>query len=230
MKKCMLMFFVMFLSLLNVDASSAGGSEIEIEGIELISKKSISYNEVLEIEYQLVPRDTDQNTIFWNVIDLIDGVTADFVDGNLTTSCSGTVKIRFKNDTDESVKVRIIAENKENEIKEIIEVQVNDKIHTEKLLSKAVEIEEKIISLPKEITSENYSEVTDLLEQIESLFYLTETVEEFVSEDLIEKYEFVIKEVNDFEEEKITIDTIIIIILLMLSFIFGLIIIFKKEK
>lgn len=231
MKKVVLVFLVMFISLVSTNASTGNvPSGIKLEDIKITSKDVVSYNGAIEVEYELIPRDADSKDIIWSVSTLESGVTVNFVDGNKTNKSSGKMGIQFKNETKEVVKVFVTAKN--GNVSKKFEVSIeSEEATTERVTTENVKkIEDLINELPKEVNNSNYNEVESNLEKIDSLIYENKDIEKLIDEELIDKYDYVIEKFEEYEENSQTIVTIVTIVLLVLSFILGLFVIFKKEK
>jgi hypothetical protein len=228
MKKFLLGLFVMFTFIASVSAAS-GGSYIYLEGIELKNYETAPYNGVLEVEYKLVPVDANNKTVTWSVSNLKQGVTATFTNGNKTSNGNGKISIQFKNETEEVVTVKLTA--KAGNITKTVDVKVeNEKATNERETTEAVNKIEKLIEdLPKSIDSKNYDSVGEILEEIKDLIESKEDLEELIDSELLSKYNNMISEYESYEGENNT-GTIIIIIVLGLSFLLGLFLIFKKEE
>lgn len=228
MKKILLGLFVMFTFIASVSAAS-GDSYIPLEGIELKNYETAPYNGVLEVEYKLVPVDANNKTVTWSISNLKNGVTATFTNGNKTSNGNGKISIQFKNETEEVVTVKLTA--KAGNITKTVDVKVeNEKATNERETTEAVNKIEKLIEdLPKSIDSKNYDSVGEILEEIKDLIESKEDLEELIDSELLSKYNNMISEYESYEGENNT-GTIIIIIVLGLSFLLGLFLIFKKEE
>lgn len=230
MKKVLLVLLVMFVSLMTVHASTSSSSTIKLEGVNITADSTVAYNGTLDVKYDLNPVDADNKNVTWSVSNLVEGVTATFVDGNTTNASTGNLKISFSNATSDVQKVTLTAKDSTNNELKSIEVSVQTKDATTNLENKAKEIENLISKLPEEITSNNYDDVNKKLNDIEKILNANVGVEDFVSKDSITKYDDMVNKFASYKNKSITMGTIVTMVILGLSFIFGLFIIFKKEE
>jgi hypothetical protein len=222
MKKFLLGLFVMFLCTFTVNASVSGPSKIEVEGIDITAKSTVSHDGTLSISYDVSPKDADDKTIIWSS-SKADNLTVTF-DYNKTTSATGTVKVTFNNKNANPVKVIITAEDSTGKITKSIEVTVQDQQTTTNLESNAKDIEELIKTLDNKITKENYSKTEETLGEIDTLFEENDGVKDFVDDALMIRYEDVKEKFENYKDSSdmtITAGTIVTIVILVLSFIFG---------
>jgi ElaB/YqjD/DUF883 family membrane-anchored ribosome-binding protein len=228
MKKFLLGLVIMFISIASVNAASSGSEPIVLEDIEIKNYEVASFEEVLEVEYKLIPSDVENKTITWSISGLVKGVTATFVDGNKTNEASGKISIEFKNTTEESKTVKLTA--KSGSVTKTVEVKIEVEEDTDnrELLEAKEEVESLINDLPESIDSSNYDSTVALIEDIESILDSKEEVKDLLDAELLNKYDEVVAEVNSYVEEN-NFGTIVIIVILALSFLLGLFMIFKKE-
>lgn len=226
MKK-ILVVLIALLSTISVQASSFNPNVL-LEDIELKNYSIAAYEGVLEIEYKLVPLDADDKNVTWSISGVKDGVSAIFKDGNVTKTSSGKMKLELKNTTNEVV--TLVLNVKSGKISKSVEIKLENKNTTEdRVREESIEkVEELITNLPTKVTKDNYEEVRDSIMEIKRLLEENDIEDEIESSSL-DKYEIVNEELTNFERNGNT-GTIIIVVILVLSFVLGLYLIFKKEE
>ena len=228
MKKVLLTLVLLFGFVFNVNASVSGSvGNIKIEDIKIEIQDDISYNEEVEIDYSINPRDASNKNLVWSVTGVKKGVTVEFTSSKNTNVSDGTLSIKVNNTTDENVTLKLIAKQNNKTIS-TTSFTVESKEYTITRITR--EVNELISSLDEEINKNNYEENKEILEEIEELLK-DEEIRELIDEESIEKYE----NVNELvlKQEKKLNKNIIKIISIVLIVIFAGVIFFvflKEDK
>lgn len=230
MKKYLLGLSIIFLFLVSVDASTgANNLKIKLEDVVIKSNSYVEYNGILEIKYEIKPSDADNKELIWSYSDN-EKVEVIFINGNKTSKVSDTLKIDINNETEKTVKMNIIV--KSGSFKKSIVIFAESKSATLERNEKVEidKVESMIKKLPSEITEENEETTENNIESIKSIFSKNKELKSKINADLIDKYELAIDEYKNYREICEISGTIIIIVMLGITFIICSCIILKKEK
>ena len=201
MKKILLGIIALFMAV-TVNASTAENvTYIKIEDIKVTLKENIGYNEKLRIDYKINPLDASNTKLVWSVSGLKNGISAEFETNTETTKEEGTIKINLKNSLDEEVTLKLIAKQ-------------DDKVVSETTLK----VEAKNTTIER-VTNE----INDALEN-------NSEVEELLDKDLLAKYEDAKVAMDKYEQIQGKTFTIVISIVLVVIFIMGMYLVFKKDE
>lgn len=226
MKK--ILFTIALLVMTLSVSASTGTSEknINIENIKVTIPEAIGYNEELKVQYTINPLDASNTNLDWSITGTKTGVTAEF-SSKITTTSEGELTIKINNTTDKEVSLKLVAKQNGKTI-----TTTELKIETKDVTIERVtgEVTDLINGLDEKINKKNYEENKEALEKIEKSLNANKEVEELVDKDLLVKYDDVQNSMTKYEESQGKTLTIIISIVLVLLFIFGMFLIFKKEE
>ena len=212
MKKILLGIIALFMAV-TVNASTAENvTYIKIEDIKVTLKENIGYNEKLRIDYKINP---------------LDGISAEFETNTETTKEEGTIKINLKNSLDEEVTLKLIAKQDDKVVSETT-LKVEAKNTTIERVTK--EVKEAINKLDTNLTKKNYEENKELLNEINDALENNSEVEELLDKDLLAKYEDAKVAMDKYEQIQGKTFTIVISIVLVVIFIMGMYLVFKKDE
>lgn len=227
MKKILLGIAMLFVAF-TVNATTGGKvSNIGIEDIKVTIPENIGYNEKLEVEYTINPKDASNVKLLWDVTGVKKGVTVEFVSEKETKSATGSFVVNINNTTEKEVTLKLVAKQN-NKVLSTTELKVEAK---EKTISRVTgEVTELITELDEKINKKNYEDNKDSLDKIETSLENNEEIENLIEEDLLTKYENVKTSLTEYEENQGKTFTIIISVVLVALFTVGMFLIFKKEE
>lgn len=227
MKKILLGIIALFMAV-TVNASTAENvTYIKIEDIKVTLKENIGYNEKLRIDYKINPLDASNTKLAWSVSGLKNGISAEFETNTETTKEEGTIKINLKNSLDEEVTLKLIAKQDDKVVSETT-LKVEAKNTTIERVTK--EVKEAINKLDTNLTKKNYEENKELLNEINDALENNSEVEELLDKDLLAKYEDAKVAMDKYEQIQGKTFTIVISIVLVVIFIMGMYLVFKKDE
>ena len=200
---------------------------IKIEDIKVTLKENIGYNEKLRIDYKINPLDASNTKLVWSVSGLKNGISAEFETNTETTKEEGTIKINLKNSLDEEVTLKLIAKQDDKVVSETT-LKVEAKNTTIERVTK--EVKEAINKLDTNLTKKNYEENKELLNEINDALENNSEVEELLDKDLLAKYEDAKVAMDKYEQIQGKTFTIVISIVLVVIFIMGMYLVFKKDE
>lgn len=226
MKKFLLSLFVLF-SFITVSASTSGNvSNIKIENIEVKVQEKIGYNEELEINYSINPRDAKNLNLVWEVSGTKKGVTVEFVSSNSTNTPDGTITIKINNTLDKEVELTLKAKQNGKVLSSTkLLVETKEETNT-RVIS---EVTDLINKLDEKITNDNYENNLDMINEISDLLEKNSEIKDELEDELLEKYETVKTLVNDFDVNGNKTFVLIVSVILVVIFSVLIIWIFLKE-
>ena len=225
MKKFLLSLFVLF-SFVTVSASTGGSvSNIKIENIEVKVQEEIGYNEELEISYSINPRDAKNLNLVWEVTGTKKGVSVEFISSNSTNTADGTVTIKVNNTLDKEVTLTLKAKQN-GKVLSSTKLVVENKEETVNRL--VTEVTALINNLDEKINKKNYEQNLETIEEITELLENNPEIEDELEESLLNKYETVKTNVNDYSENN-KLFVLIVSVILVIIFSILVIWIFMKE-
>ncbi len=226
MKKFLLSLFVLF-SFITVSASTSGNvSNIKIENIEVKVQEKIGYNEELEINYSINPRDAKNLNLVWEVSGTKKGVTVEFVSSNSSNTSDGTITIKINNTLDKEVELTLKAKQNGKVLSSTkLKVETKEETNT-RVIS---EVTDLINKLDEKITNDNYEDNLDMINEISDLLEKNSEIKDELEDELLEKYETVKTLVNDFDVNGNKTFVLIVSVILVVIFSVLIIWIFLKE-
>lgn len=226
MKKFLLSLFVLF-SFITVSASTSGNvSNIKIENIEVKVQEKIGYNEELEINYSINPRDAKNLNLVWEVSGTKKGVTVEFVSSNSSNTSDGTITIKINNTLDKEVELTLKAKQNGKVLSSTkLKVETKEETNT-RVIS---EVTDLINKLDEKITNDNYGDNLDMINEISDLLEKNSEIKDELEDELLEKYETVKTLVNDFDVNGNKTFVLIVSVILVVIFSVLIIWIFLKE-
>jgi len=226
MKKFIL-FLLFFMFLFNVNASSKVGNEILLEEVKLEVSTKISYKEVLEVNYELLPRDVDNKKLDWRIVNKNTSLAVKLSDIS-TNLQKGIFVLDIENKSDKSLSFKLeVLQNKK--VLSFIDIVVESKEETEDrlFLEDLEELKKLIKRLDVSINKNNKDENKYLLEEID---LVSSDLKSELSEEELEKVELVYKNIDEYNLKVENNKKIVIIILLSIGFFIVLTLMFRKEK
>lgn len=226
MKKFLLSLFVLF-SFITVSASTSGNvSNIKIENIEVKVQEKIGYNEELEINYSINPRDAKNLNLVWEVSGTKKGVTVEFVSSNSSNTSDGTITIKINNTLDKEVELTLKAKQNGKVLSSTkLKVETKEETNT-RVIS---EVTDLINKLDEKTTNDNYEDNLDMINEISDLLEKNSEIKDELEDELLEKYETVKTLVNDFDVNGNKTFVLIVSVILVVIFSVLIIWIFLKE-
>ena len=226
MKKILFGIALLFM-FVSVSASTGTNEKnINIENINIILPEAIGYNENLEVKYSINPVDASNTNLDWSITGTKTGVTVSF-NKTSTTDSEGTIVVSINNTTDKEVTLKLVAKQNGKTVN-TTELKVETKDVTIERVTG--EVTDLINGLDEKFNKKNYEENKEALDKIEKSLNDNKEVEELLDEDLLVKYNDAQSLMTKYEESQGKTLTIIISIALVLLFIFGMFLIFKKEE
>lgn len=224
MKKILLGIMMLFMCIA-VNASTGDDvKNIKIEDVKIEVQENIGYNEKLEINYTINPRDAKNLELTWSIVGTKKGITAEFENATTNTS-DGTLILTINNTTDKAVTLTINAkQNNKTYVSQKITVETkNTTIERVK-----EEVSSLINSLDEEITKSNYETNKESIDKITELLTNNTEVKELLDDEQLVKYNDVSETVANYKEN----NTVVTVVSIVLIIIFSLLIfwIFKKEE
>ena len=226
MKKFIL-FLLFFMFLFNVNASSKVGNEILLEEVKLEVSTKISYKEVLEVNYELLPRDVDNKKLDWRIVNKNTSLAVKLSDIS-TNLQKGIFVLDIENKSDKSLSFKLeVLQNKK--VLSFVDIVVESKEETEDrlFLEDLEELKKLIKRLDVSINKNNKDENKYLLEEID---LVSSDLKSELSEEELEKVELVYKNIDEYNLKVENNKKIVIIILLSIGFFIVLTLMFRKEK
>jgi len=226
MKKFLLSLLVLF-SFVTVSASTnTAVSNIKIENIEVKVQEEIGYNEELEINYSINPRDAKNLNLVWEVIGTKKGVTVEFVTSNSTNTSDGTIKVKVNNTLEKDVTLTLRAKQN-GKVLSSTKLTVETKEETVNRVT--TEVTGLINELDEKINRNNYEENLEAIEEITKLLENNPEIKDELEENLLNKYETVKTLVNEYDAESNKTFVLIVSVILVVIFSILVIWIFMKE-
>lgn len=227
MKKILLGIAMLFIAI-TVNASTGKKvTNILIEDIKVTIPEHIGYNEELEVQFSINPKDASNTNLEWDVTGIKKGITVEFTSEKTTKNAEGIISLKINNETEEEVTLKLITKQDSKTVN-TKELKVEPK---EKTINRVTgEVTELITELDEEITKKNYEDNKDSLEKIDESLEANKEIKDLVETDLLTKYENVKSSLTEYEKNQGKTFTIVISVVLVALFTLGMILIFKKEE
>ena len=226
MKKVLLLLFFFFI--FNVNASIRVDEEIKLEKVNLEVEEEVSFKQILEINYELLPIDVDNKKLEWKIINRNTDLVVK-MEKNTTELQKGVFLLDIENKSEESLSFKVeVLQNRE--VFNSIDILVENKEETEErlFLSDLDNLKNLIEKLEIDINRNNIIENKELLEKIDSL--INYELQNELSEDELEKINDVNSNIDEYELKVENNKKIVIIIALSVLFFGVLTLMFRKEK